>query len=67
MRGQQHYSYPAPSHHSRAMVILTLAIVGVVLCGMISQIAPRPQPKVLPIVHQQLPVDITHIETSVAG
>ena len=68
MKGQQHYSYPTPSNHARAMVILTVAIIGVVLCGMISQIAPRPQPKVLPIAHPRIPADVTpQFQASAAG
>jgi hypothetical protein len=69
MKRQQQHSYPpTPSSHSRAMLILTVAIVGVVFCGMISQIAPRPQPQVLPIGHPQIPADVTpQFQASAAG
>ena len=49
------------------MVVLTLAILGVALSGMISKIAPRPEPQVRPIVHQQIPTGATHIEASTAS
>lgn len=60
---------PGPSSHFRAMVILTLAILGIAFCGMISQIAPRPRPQVLPIVNTAAPSDrvAPQFQASAAG
>jgi hypothetical protein len=59
---------PSRSSHFRAMVILTVAIIGIAFCGMIAQIAPRPRPQVLPIVHTDAPADVApQFRASAAG
>ena len=68
MNGQHRHPYLAPTNHSRAMLVLSLAIIGVVLAGMISQVAPRPRSQALPIAHPQVSSDVVpQFQASAAG